>query len=169
MSLHVPVVIEIKNMYFFIQAAISETIQKLIDSKQTAELNPTKMDSPDDACNNAEFLLMILDQVKIIKNEYYIHTLLIDGFLPLSSHIVTLRYFGGIASAMTTGRLKTSSTFFFKQSCILYFRTPHDNQFVERFVLQGRVKSTVCLGLTLGGLLKESSRMASIKERQRAS
>ncbi|VVC99599.1 unnamed protein product, partial [Leptidea sinapis] len=46
----------------FLQAAISETVQKLIDAKQTAELNPTKMDSPDDACNNAEFLLMILDQ-----------------------------------------------------------------------------------------------------------
>ncbi|OWR44571.1 ras gtpase activating protein [Danaus plexippus plexippus] len=46
----------------FLQAAIAETVQKLIDSKQSAELNPTKMDSPDDACNNAEFLLMILDQ-----------------------------------------------------------------------------------------------------------
>ncbi|KOB51802.1 Ras GTPase-activating protein 1, partial [Operophtera brumata] len=39
-------------------AAISETVQKLIDAKQSAELNPTKMDSPDDACNNAEFLLL---------------------------------------------------------------------------------------------------------------
>lgn len=45
------------------QAAIAETVQRLIDAKQSAELNPTKMDSPDDACNNAEFLLMILDQV----------------------------------------------------------------------------------------------------------
>ncbi|KOB73790.1 Ras GTPase-activating protein 1, partial [Operophtera brumata] len=42
----------------FLQAAISETVQKLIDAKQSAELNPTKMDSPDDACNNAEFLLL---------------------------------------------------------------------------------------------------------------
>ncbi|XP_072938428.1 ras GTPase-activating protein 1 [Epargyreus clarus] len=49
----------------FLQAAISETVQKLIESKQTAELNPTKMDSPDDACNNAEFLLMILDQITL--------------------------------------------------------------------------------------------------------
>ena len=48
------------------QAAISETVQRLIDAKQSAELNPTKMDSPDDACNNAEFLLMILDQVIIV-------------------------------------------------------------------------------------------------------
>lgn len=51
------------------QAAIAETVQKLIDAKQSAELNPTKMDSPDDACNNAEFLLMILDQVRKI---YYL-------------------------------------------------------------------------------------------------
>ncbi|XP_061379479.1 ras GTPase-activating protein 1 [Danaus plexippus] len=49
----------------FLQAAIAETVQKLIDSKQSAELNPTKMDSPDDACNNAEFLLMILDQITL--------------------------------------------------------------------------------------------------------
>ncbi|XP_075979403.1 RAS p21 protein activator vap [Anticarsia gemmatalis] len=49
----------------FLQAAISETVQKLIDAKQSAELNPTKMDSPDDACNNAEFLLMILDQITL--------------------------------------------------------------------------------------------------------
>ncbi|KAI5651600.1 SH2 domain-containing protein [Phthorimaea operculella] len=49
----------------FLQAAISETVQRLIDAKQTAELNPTKMDSPDDACNNAEFLLMILDQITL--------------------------------------------------------------------------------------------------------
>lgn len=49
----------------FLQAAIAETVQKLIDAKQSAELNPTKMDSPDDACNNAEFLLMILDQITL--------------------------------------------------------------------------------------------------------
>uniref|UniRef100_A0A2H1VI96 SFRICE_007951 n=1 Tax=Spodoptera frugiperda TaxID=7108 RepID=A0A2H1VI96_SPOFR len=49
----------------FLQAAISETVQRLIDAKQSAELNPTKMDSPDDACNNAEFLLMILDQITL--------------------------------------------------------------------------------------------------------
>ncbi|XP_048484401.1 ras GTPase-activating protein 1 isoform X2 [Plutella xylostella] len=49
----------------FLQAAIAETVQKLIDAKQSAELNPTKMDSPEDACNNAEFLLMILDQITL--------------------------------------------------------------------------------------------------------
>lgn len=47
----------------FLQAAVLETVLRLLESKQSAELNPAKMDSPDDACNNAEFLLQILDQV----------------------------------------------------------------------------------------------------------
>ncbi|XP_077291075.1 RAS p21 protein activator vap isoform X2 [Arctopsyche grandis] len=49
----------------FLQAAVSETVQKLMESKQSAELNPTKMDSPDDACSNAEFLLLILDEITL--------------------------------------------------------------------------------------------------------
>lgn len=49
----------------YLQAAISETVQKLLESKQSAELNPTKMDSPDDACNNAEFLLLVLDEITL--------------------------------------------------------------------------------------------------------
>lgn len=47
----------------FLQAAVSETIQRIMESKQSAELNPTKMDVNDDACSNAEFLLQILDLV----------------------------------------------------------------------------------------------------------
>lgn len=47
----------------FLQAAVLETVLRLLESKQSAELNPAKMDSLDDACNNAEFLLQILDQV----------------------------------------------------------------------------------------------------------
>lgn len=47
----------------FLQSAILDTIQKLLDSKQSAELNPTKMDISDDACTNAEYLLLILDQI----------------------------------------------------------------------------------------------------------
>ncbi|KAK5650860.1 hypothetical protein RI129_001889 [Pyrocoelia pectoralis] len=49
----------------FLQAAVLETVLRLLESKQSAELNPTKMDSPDDACNNAEFLLQVLDQVTL--------------------------------------------------------------------------------------------------------
>ncbi|SPP86437.1 blast:Ras GTPase-activating protein 1 [Drosophila guanche] len=47
----------------FLQSAVSETVQKILESKQSAELNPTKMDVNDDACTNAEFLLQILDLV----------------------------------------------------------------------------------------------------------
>lgn len=49
----------------FLQAAIQDTIQKLLDAKQSCELNPTKMESPDDACNNAEYLLQILDEITL--------------------------------------------------------------------------------------------------------
>lgn len=55
----------------FLHAAVLETVLRLLESKQSAELNPTKMDSLDDACNNAEFLLQILDQVSsFIKYEW---------------------------------------------------------------------------------------------------
>lgn len=49
----------------FLQAAIQDTILKLLDAKQSCELNPTKMESPDDACNNAEYLLQILDEITL--------------------------------------------------------------------------------------------------------
>ncbi|KAL1117878.1 hypothetical protein AAG570_004191 [Ranatra chinensis] len=49
----------------FLQSAVQDTIQKLLDAKQSCELNPTKMDTPDDACANAEFLLQILDEVTL--------------------------------------------------------------------------------------------------------
>lgn len=49
----------------FLQAAVLETVLRLLESKQSAELNPAKMDSTDDACSNAEFLLQILDQVTL--------------------------------------------------------------------------------------------------------
>lgn len=47
----------------FLQSAISETVTRILETKQSAELNPTKMDVNDDACSNAEFLLLILDQI----------------------------------------------------------------------------------------------------------
>lgn len=47
----------------FLQSAVSDTVNRILESKQSAELNPTKMDVNDDACSNAEFLLLILDQV----------------------------------------------------------------------------------------------------------
>lgn len=47
----------------FLKAAVLETVLRLLETKQSAELNPSKMDSLDDACSNAEFLLQILDQI----------------------------------------------------------------------------------------------------------
>jgi Ras GTPase-activating protein 1 len=47
----------------FLKSAVLDTVQRILDSKQPAELNPTKMDVNDDACSNAEFLLLILDQI----------------------------------------------------------------------------------------------------------
>ncbi|KAL0271640.1 UNVERIFIED_CONTAM: hypothetical protein PYX00_008669 [Menopon gallinae] len=47
----------------FLQASVQDVILKLLDAKQSCELNPNKMESPDDACANAEFLLQILDEV----------------------------------------------------------------------------------------------------------
>ncbi|XP_031782247.1 ras GTPase-activating protein 1 [Nasonia vitripennis] len=49
----------------FLKSALQDTIIKLIDSKQSCELNPSKMDSPEDACSNAEFLLQVLDEVTL--------------------------------------------------------------------------------------------------------
>ncbi|XP_060525737.1 ras GTPase-activating protein 1 [Cylas formicarius] len=49
----------------FLQAAVLETVLRLLESKQSAELNPAKMESLDDACANAEFLLQVLDQVTL--------------------------------------------------------------------------------------------------------
>lgn len=56
----------------FLQAAVLEIVLRLLESKQSAELNPAKMDSLDDACNNAEFLLQILDQVSFYCNLYFL-------------------------------------------------------------------------------------------------
>lgn len=35
----------------FLKAALRDTIVKLIENKQSCELNPTKMDSPEDTCS----------------------------------------------------------------------------------------------------------------------
>ncbi|KAF2362864.1 Pleckstrin domain [Trinorchestia longiramus] len=47
----------------FLQAAVSETLQRILETRQSCELNPTKMDNLMDACANAEFLLMVLDEI----------------------------------------------------------------------------------------------------------
>ncbi|CAG0896577.1 unnamed protein product [Darwinula stevensoni] len=47
----------------FLDAALSSIIHRLVESRQSCELNPSKMDNPNDACSNAEFLLEILDEL----------------------------------------------------------------------------------------------------------
>ncbi|KAG0729183.1 Ras GTPase-activating protein 1 [Chionoecetes opilio] len=46
---------------YFLTEAISETIHRILETKQSCELNPNKMDNPMDACANAEFLLRCRD------------------------------------------------------------------------------------------------------------
>ncbi|XP_043221540.1 ras GTPase-activating protein 1-like isoform X2 [Amphibalanus amphitrite] len=47
----------------FLHVAISDMVNKIVESKQTCELNPSKMDHQDDACSNAEYLLEVLDRI----------------------------------------------------------------------------------------------------------
>lgn len=48
-----------------------EIVLRLLESKQSAELNPAKMDSLDDACNNAEFLLQVVSYYLTPKMSYF--------------------------------------------------------------------------------------------------
>lgn len=45
----------------FLQRALSEPIQRVLESKTSCEVNPSRLDSPSSACHNAEHLLDILD------------------------------------------------------------------------------------------------------------
>lgn len=46
----------------FVRSSITTPVSLVIGSKQSCELNPTKLDSMNDACANAEHLLAILDE-----------------------------------------------------------------------------------------------------------
>ncbi|XP_040572741.1 ras GTPase-activating protein 1 isoform X2 [Lepeophtheirus salmonis] len=47
----------------FLHTAIFPTIHRIIESRQSCELNPNKIESSSEACANAEFLLQILDGI----------------------------------------------------------------------------------------------------------
>jgi Ras GTPase-activating protein 1 len=47
----------------FLEAALASMLRKIVESKQSCELNPMKMDNPSEACANAEFLLQTLDEL----------------------------------------------------------------------------------------------------------
>ncbi|XP_076355488.1 ras GTPase-activating protein 1-like isoform X1 [Tachypleus tridentatus] len=49
--------------HHFLQQALQESIQKVMESRQSCELNPSKLESPSEACTNAEHLLALLDEI----------------------------------------------------------------------------------------------------------
>jgi len=47
----------------FLHTALFPTIHRILESRQSCELNPSKIESPTEACANAEFLLQVLDDI----------------------------------------------------------------------------------------------------------
>ena len=47
----------------FVQTALREPLKRILDAKQSCEVNPTKLEKLDEVCANAEHLLSLLDAV----------------------------------------------------------------------------------------------------------
>ncbi|XP_023333542.1 ras GTPase-activating protein 1 [Eurytemora carolleeae] len=47
----------------FLHTALFPTIHRILETRQSCELNPSKIESPNEACANAEFLLQVLDDI----------------------------------------------------------------------------------------------------------
>ena len=47
----------------FVEAALKEPLKRVLDAKQSCELNPTKLEKLEEVCANAEHLLSLLDAV----------------------------------------------------------------------------------------------------------
>ncbi len=47
----------------FLHAAVLDTVNRILESKQSCELNPSKIEPGGDNCANAEFLLVVLDEI----------------------------------------------------------------------------------------------------------
>ncbi len=47
----------------FLEAALGPMLRKIVESKQSCELNPMKLENQSEACANAEFLLRTLDEL----------------------------------------------------------------------------------------------------------
>lgn len=47
----------------FVETALKEPLKKILDAKQSCELNPTKLEKLEEVCANAELLLSLLDAV----------------------------------------------------------------------------------------------------------
>lgn len=57
----------------FLLKSLTDPIHRVLDSKTSCELNPAKLDSPSEACSNAENLLSILNEIieVIFANAHY--------------------------------------------------------------------------------------------------
>lgn len=49
--------------HVFLQNSVQDSILKVMESRQSCELNPSKLESPSEACANAEHLLYVLDDI----------------------------------------------------------------------------------------------------------
>lgn len=47
----------------FLEKALGESLRKIMETRQSCELNPSKLDNLAEACSNAEYLLKLLDEV----------------------------------------------------------------------------------------------------------
>ncbi|XP_064475272.1 ras GTPase-activating protein 1-like isoform X2 [Ornithodoros turicata] len=47
----------------FLHNSVQDSILKVMDSRQSCELNPSKLESPSEACANAEHILYVLDDI----------------------------------------------------------------------------------------------------------
>lgn len=47
----------------FVEAALKEPMKRILEAKQSCELNPTKLEKLEEVCANAEHLLSLLDSV----------------------------------------------------------------------------------------------------------
>ena len=57
----------------FLHTALFPTIHRILESRQSCELNPSKIESPTEACANAEFLLQVEESKNIEQTKYIVH------------------------------------------------------------------------------------------------
>ena len=52
----------------FLHTALFPTIHRILETRQSCELNPSKIESPTEACANAEFLLQVQREFNVFSN-----------------------------------------------------------------------------------------------------
>ncbi|BFG00039.1 ras GTPase-activating protein 1 [Drosophila madeirensis] len=99
----------------FLQSAVSETVQKILESKQSAELNPTKMDVNDDAyaCpRNVRYICNCLQKAVMAKwpTERLVRTRVVSGFIflrLLCPALLNPRQFGLVSETPQTAATRS--------------------------------------------------------------